>query len=212
MSFLKSKPIIANKAIKEGVNRLLEVYDAQAIKNISEETLGQFLAVYAYRYQDKHHKLNTKQIVHSIKLAKINAIVFDGGEVLFNEVSNTPTNRRVIGKKVYKRLQYYHERSFGKWTISRGRIMKRRRVSTKTAYPSNRDNNVCYQSAESNNTGKEPVVIKTNLGTTIYYIQNLHIHLTADVVQQLNINPQQVINQLHEQIREEINKVETKQG
>lgn len=46
--------------------------------------------------------------------------------------------------------------------------------------------------------------------TIIYQIQNLNIYLTADVVHQLNINPQQVINQLHEQIKEEINKVTTK--
>jgi len=47
-------------------------------------------------------------------------------------------------------------------------------------------------------------------GNTYYIIQNLNIYLTADVVQQLNINPQQVINQLHEQIKEEINKTSNK--
>lgn len=44
-------------------------------------------------------------------------------------------------------------------------------------------------------------------GNTYYIIRNLNIYLTADVVQQLNINPQQVINQLHEQIKEEIDRV-----
>lgn len=54
----------------------------------------------------------------------------------------------------------------------------------------------------------EPLEVEHNdKGNTYYIIQNLNIYLTADVVQQLNINPQQVINQLHEQIKEEIDRV-----
>lgn len=54
----------------------------------------------------------------------------------------------------------------------------------------------------------EPLEVNNdNKGNTYYIIQNLNIYLTADVVQQLNVNPQQVINQLHEQIREEIGKI-----
>lgn len=49
--------------------------------------------------------------------------------------------------------------------------------------------------------------VTENDKTIIYQIQNLSIYLTADVVHQLNINPQQVINQLHEQIKEEIYKL-----
>ena len=55
----------------------------------------------------------------------------------------------------------------------------------------------------------EPLEVEhDDKGNTYYIIQNLNIYLTADVVQQLNINPQQVINQLHEQIKEEITKIE----
>lgn len=50
-----------------------------------------------------------------------------------------------------------------------------------------------------------PITVENKEGATIYNIQNLNIYLTADVVQQLNINPKQVINQLHEQIKEELN-------
>lgn len=52
----------------------------------------------------------------------------------------------------------------------------------------------------------EPLEVEhDDKGNTYYIIQNLNIYLTADVVQQLNINPRQVINQLHEQIKEELN-------
>lgn len=54
----------------------------------------------------------------------------------------------------------------------------------------------------------EPLEVEhDDKGNTYYIIQNLSIYLTADVVQQLNINPQQVINQLHEQIKVEIDKI-----
>lgn len=54
----------------------------------------------------------------------------------------------------------------------------------------------------------EPLEVEhDDKGNTYYIIQNLNIYLTADVVQQLNINPQQVINQLHEQIKVEIDKI-----
>ena len=41
-----------------------------------------------------------------------------------------------------------------------------------------------------------------NQGITYVQIQNLNINLTADVVQQLNMNPKEVFNQLSEQIKE----------
>lgn len=49
--------------------------------------------------------------------------------------------------------------------------------------------------------GKQ-VVIERRQETTIVQIQNLNINLTSDVVQQLNMNPKEVINQLTEQIKE----------
>ena len=52
-----------------------------------------------------------------------------------------------------------------------------------------------------------PITVENKEGTTIYNIQNLNIYLTADIVQQLNVNPQQVMNQLHEQIKEEIDRI-----
>ena len=52
-----------------------------------------------------------------------------------------------------------------------------------------------------------PITVENKEGTTIYNIQNLNIYLTADIVQQLNVKPQQVMNQLHEQIKEEIDRI-----
>jgi len=44
--------------------------------------------------------------------------------------------------------------------------------------------------------------VERKQGTTIIHIENLTINLTAEVVQQLNINPEEVINQLTEQIQQ----------
>ncbi len=40
--------------------------------------------------------------------------------------------------------------------------------------------------------------------TVIYQIENINIYLTAEVVQQLNVNPKEVINMIQEKIKEEI--------
>ena len=53
----------------------------------------------------------------------------------------------------------------------------------------------------------ENVTVKKKCGRTIYQIQNLNIYITAEVVQQMNVNPKEVINYLHEQIQEEINRI-----
>lgn len=54
----------------------------------------------------------------------------------------------------------------------------------------------------------EPLEVEhDDKGNTYYIIQNLNIYLTADVVQQLNVNPKEVINNIHEQIKEEIDKI-----
>ena len=55
----------------------------------------------------------------------------------------------------------------------------------------------------------EPLEVEhDDKGNTYYIIQNLNIYLTVDVVQQLNINPKEVINNIHEQIKAEVEKIE----
>ena len=44
-------------------------------------------------------------------------------------------------------------------------------------------------------------------GNNYYYIRNLNLYLTVDVVKQLNVNPQQVINMIKEEIKDEIGRV-----
>lgn len=56
------------------------------------------------------------------------------------------------------------------------------------------------------------MTVEADNNKTVYVIQNLNIYLNAEIVHQLNINPQQVINQLHEQIKEEINKIDRKKS
>ena len=54
----------------------------------------------------------------------------------------------------------------------------------------------------------EPLEVeRDDKGNTYYIIQNLNIYLTVDVVQQLNINPKEVINNIHEQIKAEVEKI-----
>ena len=55
----------------------------------------------------------------------------------------------------------------------------------------------------------EPLEVEhDDKGNTYYIIQNLNIYLTVDVVQQLNIHPKEVINNIHEQIKAEVEKIE----
>lgn len=65
-------------------------------------------------------------------------------------------------------------------------------------------------SLEKNNPEEKDntVTVEAKDGKTVYVIQNLYINLTAEVVHQLNLNPQEVINHLHGQIVEEISKIE----
>jgi hypothetical protein len=56
----------------------------------------------------------------------------------------------------------------------------------------------------------QDVVVEHRDGNTYYKIQNLNVHLTVDVVHQLNINPQEVINNLKDEVRAELQKIEKK--
>ena len=48
----------------------------------------------------------------------------------------------------------------------------------------------------------QQVTVKNQQGTTTVHIENLTINLNAEMVQQLNMNPKEVINQLTEQIQQ----------
>jgi hypothetical protein len=55
------------------------------------------------------------------------------------------------------------------------------------------------------------VVVEHRDGNTYYKIQNLNVHLTVDVVHQLNINPKEVINNLKDEVKAELQKIEKKE-
>ena len=48
----------------------------------------------------------------------------------------------------------------------------------------------------------QQVKVENRQGSTVVHIDNLTINLNAEMVQQLNMNPKEVINQLAEQIKE----------
>ena len=47
-------------------------------------------------------------------------------------------------------------------------------------------------------------------GRTIYQIQ-INLYLTADVIHQLNVNPKEVINMVHEQLKDEVSNIAVRQ-
>ena len=55
-------------------------------------------------------------------------------------------------------------------------------------------------------TDAKPIVVKSQGSTVIYNIQNITINITTEVVTQLNMNPQQVVNHFHDQIKEALDK------
>ena len=65
----------------------------------------------------------------------------------------------------------------------------------------------CSFEEPKNKEDENTVTVETKEGKTIYIIQNLSIYLTAEVVHQLNVNPQEVINQYHELIKAEVEKM-----
>lgn len=54
---------------------------------------------------------------------------------------------------------------------------------------------------------EKTVTVESKDGKTTYQIQNLNIYITAEVVHQLNVNPQDVINYYHEMIKAEVEKI-----
>ena len=53
-----------------------------------------------------------------------------------------------------------------------------------------------------------PLTVEDKHGTVIYQIQNLVVNINAETVEQLNTNPQQVINVIKEQVKAEIEKLQ----
>ena len=60
----------------------------------------------------------------------------------------------------------------------------------------------CIDDAESSESSDDICFSIRGAEPTVIHIQNLNIYLTADVVQQLNMNPQQVINNNADFIRD----------
>lgn len=52
-----------------------------------------------------------------------------------------------------------------------------------------------------------PIVIEGKHGSVIYQIQNFNVYFTADVVQQLNQNPDKVVNIIQDQVQAQFEKL-----
>lgn len=51
---------------------------------------------------------------------------------------------------------------------------------------------------------EKPIAVTTEDGKTVYQIQNINIFITAEVINQLNMNPQQVVNHFSDQIKAQL--------
>lgn len=68
--------------------------------------------------------------------------------------------------------------------------------------------NAHYRLRENPEVPKEDIDYSHSDGNTYYYIKNLNIYLTAEVVNQLNLNPSKVINLIQDELKAEIEKIE----
>lgn len=57
------------------------------------------------------------------------------------------------------------------------------------------------------NVTASPIVVKSEHGNITYQIQNLVVNINAEVVTQINTNPEQVINVIQDKLREGISKL-----
>ena len=61
---------------------------------------------------------------------------------------------------------------------------------------------------EEINRTKIDVKVEDKQGTTIYYVENLNINITPEVVKQMNINPKEGISQLQTQLKESVQNIQ----
>jgi len=54
---------------------------------------------------------------------------------------------------------------------------------------------------------KAPITFEKKEGNIVYQIQNLNVYITADVVQQLNVNPEKVITMIKDKLTAEIGRM-----
>ncbi len=61
---------------------------------------------------------------------------------------------------------------------------------------------------ETTHSGGTTLYREDKHATIVYHIQTFNVTVTADTVQQLNVNPKEVINTIHDQVESEINKLQ----
>lgn len=67
------------------------------------------------------------------------------------------------------------------------------------------EDHICYG---SESISYSPRHRRERRGHIVYHIHNLTINLTADVIHQLNVNPKEVVNMIHERLKDEVENIE----
>ena len=190
----KEDDTIVSLAVKASADMIIDTYGLPTLSNVSTHLIASLLAAGAYSIRrifsiSPDGELQAEQFRKILEQIKVEVEVLQSGE-------HTTSVMQLAVPPPPPSFTLPKEQE-GKFSMSR---YGRRR--TKIFFAQSR-------TAKCRDHRKlvSPITVENKEGTTIYNIQNLNIYLTADVVQQLNINPQQVINQLHEQIKEEIDKI-----
>lgn len=96
---------------------------------------------------------------------------------------------------------------FLKRTKLRVEVDKRGKITTTSEVEPRPWFRPCSLEIPSQEKKAKTVTVESTDGKTVYIIQNLNIFINANVVEQLNVNPQEVINNIHEQIEDAIKKL-----
>lgn len=122
-------------------------------------------------------------------------------KIEFDPVTESPSVSLVLGDPI--RYRDSGKRRHGhKPVLSSKRKKARRKLRKQCAACAVPEGYVACSVPEE----KEPVVIKSKHGNITYNIYNLVININANVVTQLNTNPQQIVNVFEEPIRAEVEK------
>ena len=122
------------------------------------------------------------------------AMAYSTYDVFISYAASDPQGKHITDFLERTLLKIEVDNQSGKITTT-SEITSRSRVkpsSSETTMPADKD---------------DTVIIEPREGKTVYVIQNLNINLTAEVIHQLNVSPQEVINHYHDLINEEIKKL-----
>ena len=146
-----------------------------------------------------------QNVINEFGKPKLETAPFSGLTTTLIAFSSYYFSRRLLSERVNKSTEKKLIEAISRTTLdvkvdSEGQVATT--VSLKPLAPKQEVNSDVPQEKIQN------VVIERRDGNTYYKIENLHIHLTAEVVHQLNLNPDKVINTIKGELRAESDKIE----